>query len=142
MKNIKNWEFLARYYSSFGVLLIIGLILPYKDSPIFGYYSELFWIMNYRFDIVRTLLLVKVHEMSISVNLPWVWRWIGSCRFLIWHISEDNLFVLFQDYILVNNLYLHHYPISACFHCIRHHFHTDTGNKMLVVLLCVGVKRS
>ena len=74
MKNIKNWEFLARYYSSFRVLLIIGLILPYKDSPIFGYYSELFWIMNYRFDIVRTLLLVKVHEMSISVNLPWVWR--------------------------------------------------------------------
>ena len=73
MKNIKNWEFLARYYSSFRVLLIIGLILPYKDSSIFGYYSELFWIMNYRLDIVRTILLVGIHEMSISLNLSQVW---------------------------------------------------------------------
>ena len=41
----------------------------YQDFPIFLYFSEFFWTINYRFHLTPSVQLVEAHEMSKSLNL-------------------------------------------------------------------------
>ena len=47
---------------------IIGLILPYQESP----FLKFFWVTrNYRYRIVPARWLMEAHEMSKLLNLPY-----------------------------------------------------------------------
>ena len=77
-KNQKNQEALVRWNWSDnklnGKTRIIGLISPCQDFPILLNFSYFFWTIKYRHHIAPALQLVEAHEVSKTLNLPYVYR--------------------------------------------------------------------